>query len=188
MSARSSLSEFNLLDKYPLADALFSQWQAALGKDATAYRNHVYRVLNFALALNPVQGEAQEQLVVAAVFHDLGIWSDGTFDYLEPSVARAQTWLEENDHSDWGPIVAIIIREHHKIRRYQGAHGDVVESLRRADLTDLSLGLIRWGLPRDVVRRVRKQFPNTGFHLCLLKLAVKQLLRKPWRPMPMMKW
>lgn len=188
MSPSPSLHKFTLLDKHPLADALFSQWQTALGNDATAYRNHVYRVLNFALALNPVQDEAREQLVVAAVFHDLGIWSDATFDYLEPSVARAQTWLQENNHNDWGPVVATIIREHHKIRRYQGDYGDVVESFRRADLTDLSLGLIHWGLPRDVVQRVRKQFPNAGFHLCLIKLAVKQFLRQPWRPMPMMKW
>jgi putative acetyltransferase len=59
----------------------------ALGHDLPAYENHVVRVLRFVAALG---GELSEPLVVAAAFHDLGIWTARTFDYLEPSVELAE--------------------------------------------------------------------------------------------------
>ena len=188
MSKQALAPDSSLLVEHPLAEALFALWQPALGADAKAYRNHVYRVWNFALALHPAEGDALEQLIVAGVFHDLGIWSDGTFDYLEPSIERAADWLNNNGHADWAPIVATIIREHHKIRSYRGAHKELVEPFRRADLTDVSLGLIRPGLSKSFVREVRREFPNAGFHKRLLQLAFRQFLRQPWRPMPMMRW
>lgn len=188
MSEHNPARDFSLLDKHPLAEMLFELWQPALGADATAYRNHVYRVLNFASYHSGAEGDDLEQLIIAGVFHDLGIWSDGTFDYLDPSIMRAAQWLRENDHEDWITSVSIIIREHHKIRPYRGDHARLVEAFRRADLADVSLGLIRPGLPKDVVRLVRRHFPNAGFHKRLLQLAFRQFLRQPWRPMPMLRW
>jgi HD superfamily phosphodiesterase len=32
-----------------------------------------------------------EKIAAAAVFHDLGIWTDRTFDYIAPSIALART-------------------------------------------------------------------------------------------------
>lgn len=177
-----------ILDQLPLAEELFALWAPELGADATGYRNHVYRVLNFTCALCPAKDEALEQLIVAGVYHDLGIWTDHTFDYLEPSVARATTWLQEHGHAEWVPVVNTIIRNHHKITSYRGDHAPLVEAFRRADLADVSLGTIRPGLARVHVKAVRRHFPNAGFHKRLLQLAGRQLLRQPWRPMPMMRW
>ncbi len=38
---------------------------------------------------------------VAAVFHDLGIWTNGTFDYLAPSIALARDYLVASAREDW---------------------------------------------------------------------------------------
>ena len=177
-----------LIDNHPLAESLFELWRDALGKDATAYRNHVYRVLNFACAIKPVQGEALDKLVIAGVFHDLGIWSDHTFDYLDPSIERACEWLREHGHEAWVPAITAIILEHHKIRRYRGEHAALVEPFRKADWTDVCLGLLHPGISKPVVRQVRRHFPNAGFHKRLVQLSFRQFLRKPWRPMPMLRW
>ena len=32
-------------------------------------------------------------MAIAAAFHDIGIWTAGTFDYLEPSVRVAAAYL-----------------------------------------------------------------------------------------------
>ena len=37
---------------------------------------------------------SDSKIAVAAVFHDIGIWSNKTFDYLEPSVALAREYLK----------------------------------------------------------------------------------------------
>ena len=77
----------------PSLDELFRPWQKALGRDYRAYRNHAERVLRLCELL--AGGALPDPLAfhVAATYHDLGIWSDGTLDYLAPSRARASAWL-----------------------------------------------------------------------------------------------
>ena len=177
-----------LIDNHELIDSLLQQWAGALGADLRAYRNHVYRVVNLACAQLDADSTTIQTLAIAGVFHDLGIWSDADFDYLEPSVARARQWLEAHDRAALAPAVAAIIRNHHKIRRYRGTHQPLVEAFRRADWADVSLGALRAGLPRGVYARVRRHFPNAGFHARLAQLAGQQLRRHPLRPLPMMRW
>jgi hypothetical protein len=40
-------------------------------------------------------------LVIAACFHDLGIWTDHTFDYLSPSAGLARDYLQRYGLSAW---------------------------------------------------------------------------------------
>jgi HD superfamily phosphohydrolase YqeK len=70
-------------------DAILGDHSAALGSDATPYRNHAYRVANLCLAQSSSSAESLEKTAIAAAFHDLGIWTDHTFDYLAPSVRLA---------------------------------------------------------------------------------------------------
>ena len=42
-----------------------------------------------------------EKIAVAAVFHDLGIWTNHTFDYIAPSVALAREHLSACAQADW---------------------------------------------------------------------------------------
>jgi hypothetical protein len=86
-----------------------------LGDDLIAYRNHVYRVVNLCLAIAGDGHVEVEKTAVAAVFHDLAIWTNKTFDYIAPSVALAREYLEARGMAAWVPEVAAMIEDHHKI-------------------------------------------------------------------------
>ena len=166
-------------------------FREALGPDAAAYRNHVCRVLAFTSRLLPAGPLGQplpEPLLQAAVFHDLGIWTDRTFDYLGPSRRLAAGAMAAAGTPGLGAEVEAVIDHHHKLTRYRGAFESHVEAFRRADLVDVSLGLIRFGLPGTFVSEVRREFPNVGFHRRLAELTWRQLLRTPLRPLPMLRW
>ncbi|MBL8492286.1 MAG: hypothetical protein JNM82_16005 [Rhodocyclaceae bacterium] len=173
---------------FPLADEILAAHAQALGADFDAYRNHVCRMLHFFVALAGGNEAPPDHVQVAAAFHDLGIWTAHTFDYLPPSVALADAWLAGRGMESLAPEVAAIVTEHHKLRPWRGPWEATVETFRRADLVDLSLGAIRFGLPAAQVRAVRTAFPNAGFHRLLARLTVRQFLRTPLRPLPMFRW
>jgi hypothetical protein len=174
-------------------DEILASHQNDVGDLFPAYRNHVCRVLNYCFALrelsaDPCSDEERQKLIIAGCFHDLGIWPEGTLAYLEPSIALANEYLAENGKTEWSNEIGRIIDQHHKIRAVRGDASPLVELFRRADLIDVSLGLQRFGLPRSFVKQVTSEFPNLGFHKALARLGVKQLIRSPWNPMPMIKW
>jgi len=172
-------------------DGALSLFGDALGPDAMAYRNHVCRVLAFVSRLvpaEPVGGTLSEPLLQAAIYHDLGIWTDRTFDYLAPSRRLAAAALTERGASSLAPEVEAIIENHHKLTPYQGPFESSVEAFRRADLVDVSLGLIRFGLPGPFIAAVRRDFPNAGFHRRLVRLTLRQLALTPLHPLPMLRW
>lgn len=169
----------------PALEALLAPWRDTIGADFIAYRNHLYRVLHFYRGLRGGE-ELPGPVLAAAVFHDLGIWTDHTVDYLEPSARLAQTWMEREGRQDWAGQLLPMVREHHKLSSYQG--DAVVEAFRRADWADVSLGLLRFGLPRTYVAQVRAAFPNAGFHKRLVQLTMGQLRKRPWNPLPMLKF
>jgi hypothetical protein len=172
---------------FPSVDDALRPFADALGRDHVAYRHHVTRLLNFLFALAPGLRDA-EQVAVAAVFHDLGIWTDRTFDYLGPSRRLAREHLASRGLAHLAPEVEVIIEQHHKLRPYRGPFAPSVEAFRRADLVDLTLGAFRAGLPAPFVREVRAALPNAGFHARLAALTGRQFLRTPLRPLPMLRW
>lgn len=171
-----------------LLDTVLSEWRDAIGADYTGYRNHVYRVTHFCLALHPCTGQARDQIVVSACFHDLGIWSDHTVDYLPPSIERAAAYLRARQLAHWIPDVQAMIEFHHQLTPHQDGLRPVVEHFRQADLIDLSLGLVRCGLSRAYIGQVRAAFPNAGFHRRLVRLAVDGFSSQPLNPLPFFKW
>ena len=174
--------------EFPLTDEILTSFALAIGADLQGYRNHIYRVLNFHAALSGTEGLPSDAVQIAAAFHDLGIWTDDTLDYLPPSIALATEYLDSRQRSQLKDEVSALILEHHKLRRYRGACADSVEPFRRADLVDVSLGLVRFGLPRSFIKTVQSTFPDHGFHSMLMKLSARQLLHSPLRPLPMFRW
>ena len=166
-------------------EIILPQYRKQLGADYNAYRNHVYRVLHFFRVLNGEDPAGEARAVVAACFHDLGIWTHRSFDYLEPSAALAESYLNGQGQGAWIAEVLPMVWEHHKLSPYR--NGSRVEAFRRADWLDVSLGLLRSGVPADYVSEVRLAFPNAGFHRRLLQLGLRRLLTHPWSPMPMLK-
>lgn len=170
----------------PHIDAILKQFREPLGKDLDRYRNHVYRVYNLCLLLDP-DPENEEKYAVAAAFHDLGIWTDKTFDYLDASVKVAEQFFDSAESSSFAWELKFMIEYHHKRSPYIGNFVQTVETFRRADWIDVSLGWKKFGLKRAQVRAIRKAFPNAGFHRFLFRKGFAYFLRHPFRPLPMFK-
>jgi hypothetical protein len=167
---------------------LLEPYRQTLGPDFEAYLNHCFRVWNFCHALAG-EGEAKEaKIAVATVFHDLGIWSDRTLDYLPHSKSLAGEYLEKTGRSAWKDEILCMIEEHHKLTEWKGDPEWIVELFRKADLIDLSGGLIRFNIYDEFVREVLEEFPNEGFHRTLLRLIKERVRTHPFSPLPMVKW
>jgi hypothetical protein len=180
--------EVEVIRHYPIVDRVLDVYAEQLGEIRTAYRNHVYRVLNYFDFLVRGPADSRASVHVAAAFHDLGIWTAGTFDYLSPSVALARDYLLAHELQGSIPEVEAMIRFHHKLSSYAGPHAALVEPFRKADLVDVSRGNRRFGVPRDFVREVEATFAPGDFHRTLLRLTLHEFRRRPWRPLPMLRW
>lgn len=172
----------------PAVEAILGEWQAVIGGDYVGYRNHVYRMLHFCFALHPCSTEERTKLIIAGCFHDLGIWSHHTFDYLDPSMALAREYLQQHGLEHWRPEIDLMIEQHHKLRPYADARYPLVERFRQGDLVDFSLGFITCGVKRDYIRQVQQRFPNAGFHRRLVQLTVGWFPGHPTNPLPVLKW
>ena len=176
-----------LLKEIATLDGVLHAHATELGDDFQAYRNHVYRVANLCVALCPAEGDQLQKMAIAAAFHDLGIWTDRTFDYLKPSIGLACAHLAQVGQAEWTPEVSGMILEHHRIRRYRDDPQWLVEPFRRADWVDVSHGLFSFGLPRAFLRQVFATWPDAGFHKRLVQLSLKRLRTHPWNPLPMLR-
>lgn len=172
----------------PEIDVLLDRWRAALGAEYLGYRNHAQRVARFCRVLQPCDEDEMVRVRTAAAFHDLGIWTDRTFDYLEPSIGLAREYLDQAGLSHHADEVAQMIAMHHRLRPWRDAAHPLVEVFRRADLIDLSWGWIRFGLPAAFVRDVQRELPSVGFHRGLLAIIGRWWSNHPLRPVPALKW
>lgn len=169
-------------------------WRGQLGTDHDAYLHHVMRVLALCDRLHQRGAQTtgdrpsgQPEYLTAAAFHDLGIWTAGTLDYLDPSIELARGWLAEQRQEHLEPVVAAIIEQHHKLRR-AGDPSSPVELFRRADAIDVTRGLRRFGLPLDQYQAIIREYPGEGFHRRLLALGWRHLRANPTSPLPMIRW
>jgi hypothetical protein len=174
-----------LLTEIPTVDDVLADHATALGGDFVAYRNHVYRMVNLCVAIAG-RGEL-EKIAVAAAFHDLGIWTDGTFDYIAPSIALAHGYLAARAREDWTAKIEGMIADHHKITQSTAGPDSLVEAFRRADWIDVTRGLRGFGIPGPFVARVFATWPNAGFHWRLVTLTLDRFRSHPLTPLPMVR-
>jgi hypothetical protein len=177
--------DVKLLTAIPALDEVLDAHVSALGADLTAYRNHAYRVANACVALSSASGDQVRKIGIAAAFHDLGIWTDGTFDYLDPSIRLATSYLADRGMPAWTEEVTEMIAQHHKVTRYDGRPEWLVEAFRRADWVDVTRGALRFGLPGRFVREMYTTWPGAGFHRRLVQLSLARLRSHPLNPLPM---
>ena len=165
-------------------DNLLERHRNALGGDYDKYRNHVYRVFLNCLLIDKKKVN-EEKYAIAAVFHDIGIWTNHTIDYLDPSAEQASMYLNEIGKQEMLSEIVVMIQWHHKTTQYQGMHAAITESFRRADWMDVSLGVFNFGIDRKAIQQNRKLFANRGFHLFLANKLFKNFFRHPYNPLPM---
>jgi hypothetical protein len=176
-----------ILRTHPLLEEIFATHREhARGDDVgyEGYRGHAYRVLNLARAIVPGDdGERDDKLAVAAAFHDLDAFS--ALDYLASSIRAQDAWLQRTGREAWAPELAVVVAQHHRFLPYRGAHAPLAEAFRRADLADLSQGLVRSGIPRQHVRAVRAAFDVGTFFTRVVPRAIgHNLVHHPLDPLP----
>ena len=181
-----SVVRTRLLTSVPIVDEVLRAYASELGHDFIAYRNHVYRVMNLCAAIAEDGGDL-EKIAVAAVFHDLGIWANNTFDYIAPSAALAREYLAAQGRAEWMAEIETMIEEHHKITPSEADAASLVEPFRRADWIDVTRGLRTFGVPRQLIRSVFAMWPSAGFHWRLVQLTVDRLRTHPLTPLPMVR-
>jgi hypothetical protein len=169
-----------------LLSFILESYRQNLGADFDKYHNHCQRVFAYSVKLCKVNKTQEQQLAIAAAFHDIGIWTADTFDYLDPSVTLAKKYLIENGLESWCTVVAEIIMQHHKLTAFKS--NKLAESFRQADLVDLSLGLITFGIAFNDIKALNEQYPTFGFHRFIAGQIVKNVVRHPFNPVPIVKW
>jgi len=179
------MATLEILRNLPLAeDILESHRHRAHGDDAgyDAYKAHVYHVVNFARALTPDEPGRDDKLAISAAFHDLAVFD--TLDYLAPSIAAQDAWLRETGRQTWSDELALVIAQHHRLTRYASTrpHAALVEAVRKADLVDVSQGLIRFGIPRSYVMEVRAAFDATVFFRRVIPQGALRAVRQRQLP------
>ena len=177
-----------IVQSIPSLDRILESKRDLFGADLVPYRNHNLRVANFCVALaGGVSDEQLEKIGIACAFHDIGVWTHLTLDYLEPSRVFAEEYLTLIGKPEWNEEIGAMVVEHHKIRSAGASTGPLVEPFRKADWIDVSLGMLKFGLPSSFVSEVKRAFPNAGFHKLLMRATGRQLRTDPLHPMPMMR-
>lgn len=181
----------------PYLEELLTPWKEIIGDDYPGYKNHVYRMVQFCWALKQTRREAltkddKKKIMIAAAFHDIGIWVGNTLDYIDPSIPPAIRYLDSQGLNGWKQEVELMISEHHKLSPYTDAQLDqqkidIVELFRQGDIIDFSLGMVKFELPKNYIKAMKIAIPNKGFHLGLLMKGTRWFIRHPLNPAPMMK-
>lgn len=169
---------------YPLIDDLLSHFSEILGNDFDKYRNHVYRVFLNCILQDDIPAN-KEKYALAAVFHDIGIWTDETIDYLDPSIYHLREYLLANKKPALAGEISSMIYWHHKVSPYHGEFEHVTEIFRRSDWADVTFGIVSFGLDTSMLAEYRRLLPNKGFHLFLLRKIFFNSLKRPFNPLPM---
>lgn len=176
-----------------LLDNILNNYKPVIGSAFASYRNHCQRVYFYCTILSesikPSTSEECktlcEKYAIAAAFHDIGLWTANTVDYIDPSESEAKRYCTSNSKQSWIEEIGLMITRHHQIFQGSLATNSTVEIFRRADLVDFSWGWIRWGVPRSFVLELQKRIPNAGFHAYLVTRVAEWLPRNPLNPAPM---
>ena len=165
-------------------DVILGGYRDALGPDHLGYRKHCQRLLRF-MRLGGLDAAGGAFAGHFLPFHDLGVWTARTMDYLPPSIALARAYAKTEGLPYAPARITAFIGEHHRVR---ATADPLAERLRRADLTDLSFGLVRFGLAYGAVRDVYAALPRLGFQWGVYGKVVRHAVGHASAPLPMLRW
>jgi hypothetical protein len=123
----------------------------------------------------------REVLLIAGLLHDVGLYdaaSQGGVYVKEGAeftaeLLQAQGWDENRTQ-----LCSDAIERHHELRS-QWDRGAEVELIRRADLIDISDGLVRFGLSREWIRDLFKSVSRQGTYRTIGYEVARVLRHRP---------
>jgi hypothetical protein len=171
------LSRADELAQTPAERASLDALRSASGETDGAMERHCVRQFLIAerLAEDGAQSVDRELLLCASFIHHAGLF---------PSVASHESYLVDGrrlfertlEPFGWPPERMQrgldAVEQHHALSS-RWSWGAEVELMRRADLVDVSRGLVRFGLDRWWLRTLYRELPSSGFH--------RFLARETWR-------
>ena len=163
--------KIQIITHSPVVEKQLSQYEDIIGSDLEGYRGHIYRVLSYSMHFLKGNETYLPVIATALVYHDLGLWSDKTLSYIEPSCSLAKEKMDEAFSEEEHQLMYDIIFWHHKFTPFEGPHADIVNAVRQADWMDASFGVLSKGMPREHIRAVMSTIPNAGFHQTLLEFG-----------------
>jgi predicted metal-dependent HD superfamily phosphohydrolase len=169
-----------------LIQSILAAYRQPLGPQYTGYLNHCIRTYNYTIQLTETTDADRKLLAIAIAFHDIGIWTAHTFDYLPPSVALAHQYLDAHNLTEHRNVVEQIIINHHKLTGYK--NNKLAEAFRKADLIDLTFGMVTFGIGRSEIKQLYQQYPSAGFHRFIAGQIVRNIIKHPLNPLPIVKW
>jgi hypothetical protein len=142
---------------------------------------HGLRVFLLAQALAAGQQLDRELLLCAAYLHDIGLYPGAASKaaYVTDSRLFATELLAR---FEWAPERLQRLGDAIELHHTRGDHsslGAEVELLRRADLIEVSQGVIRFGLSRGEVNRIRTEIPVKGFVPEVLRGLGRAAIHRP---------
>lgn len=162
---------------------ILKEFKQELGDDFDAYHNHAQRVYYYSKTL--LLMKENRKLGIAAAFHDLDIWESQSMDYLSGSADLANAYMSKNDLRYLPDEMTYIISNHHKLNRISG--NIEAEAFRKADIIDLSGGLIHFNIPKSLVMEAESKYPRLGFSKTIFLKTIKYALAHIFNPFPMIK-
>jgi hypothetical protein len=188
---------FELVHEHHLVDDILRPHKGELGAIYPGVHGHAMRMVNYLRWFAPVdpaadaaaRAEREDLAAVVAACHDLPFFANWNLDYLDPAADLTRKVLCDLGHAKLAEEAVAMVANHHAIRPYRGPHADTVEATRRADWIDVSLGRLRFGVPRPLVREISAAFPVKAMYpwpVC--GRIARYAVRHPLRPLPMLKW
>jgi hypothetical protein len=173
--------DINVISNYVVVEEAFEPLKAIIGDDFSGYKGHIYRVLTYTQHFLKGDETYLPLVAEALVYHDVGLWTDKTLAYLEPSEERATIALKGKYSQEEMQLIHDIIHWHHKITPFTGAHAAVVDAVRRADWIDASQGFIHQGMPKEHISKVFAAIPEAGFYKTLQDFGPRLHGSDVWR-------
>lgn len=175
---------------HPVIDPILDSFADAIGGHGRIYRHHCLYVAHAVRALVPEPAARHDRaLGIAAAFHDLGLFTEGTIDYLEPSVILAAAYCESEGAADLVPLVTRLIENHHKITPVRdGPEVDLVDAFRRADWQFVMMGAYPGALGWRAHRELKRALPTPGFHRFIVGHSVRHVRSGARNPLPVLRW
>jgi len=173
MMSVHSRDVIRIIQQSDFLDAELDQHRDVLGDLYDGYRAHLYRVLSFALW--HLDGDETHRQIIeyALVFHDLGLASQKTVKYLEPSIDLALAANAKRAVPFPGQLLRDIIYFHHKFRAWSGPNANIVNAVRKGDWVDATQGAVKMGLPTPLYEQVTNAIPVGSFFDDLNRLGAE---------------
>jgi predicted hydrolase (HD superfamily) len=163
--------------------AALEKLRQVTGETGGAMERHGLRVFLIAdrLATARAVEVDREVLLIAGLLHDVGLYDEASHGgvYVREGaeftadLLRSQDWAEERIR-----LCFDAIERHHELRS-QWDRGAEVELIRRADLIDLTSGLVPFGLSREWLRDLFKSVPRDGTYATIGREVTRQLIHQP---------